>query len=143
MRLLLPALIAIALLAGCGEDDEVAAPAPTPTPTTAPSSSGLADLTLTIDGDGSGAQPPKEVEVRCEEAQDSALCTDVAGLAPADFGPTPRMTACTQQYGGPETAHVTGTLRGEPVDARFSREQGCEIARWDAVVAVLDRNPIP
>lgn len=140
MRLLLPCLLAIALLAGCGEDDEAAAPGPT---ATTPPWSGLADLTVSIDADGSDQQPAKEVQVRCEEAQDSALCTAVAQLDLEEFEPTPRMTACTQQYGGPETARVTGTLRGEPIDARFSREQGCEIARWEAVVPVLDRNPIP
>ena len=39
---------------------------------------------------------------------------------------------CTQIYGGPETATVTGTLDGKPVDATFSREDGCAIARFDA-----------
>jgi hypothetical protein len=136
MRLPLACLIAALLLAGCGEDDEEARSAPPP-------ESGLADLTLVVDGDGPGAEGPREVEVRCEAADDSALCRDVAALTPEDFAPTPRNTACTQQYGGPQTARVTGTLRGETIDATFSREQGCEIARWDAVVAVLDRNPIP
>jgi hypothetical protein len=136
MRLPLACLIAALLLAGCGEDDEAAGPAPPP-------ESGLADLTLVVDGDGPGAEGAKEVEVRCEAADDSALCRDVAALTPEDFAPTPRNTACTQQFGGPQTARVTGTLRGETIDATFSREQGCEIARWDAVVAVLDRNPIP
>jgi hypothetical protein len=138
MRLALPCLIALALLAGCGSDDEAEAPPAAPT-----QSAALADLTLIVDGDGSGQQGAKEVEIRCEEAQDSALCTAVDGIDAEQFEPVPEMTACTQQYGGPETAHVTGTFRGEPVDARFSREQGCEIARWEAVVAVLDRNPIP
>jgi hypothetical protein len=137
MRLVLPCLIALALLAGCGSDDEAEAPTP------AQASGALADLTLTVDGDGTGSQPPKEVEIRCEEAQDSALCTDVAELDAEQFEPTPPMTACTQQYGGPETARVTGTFRGEQIDAEFSREQGCEITRWEAVIPVLDRNPIP
>ncbi|MHA7275489.1 SSI family serine proteinase inhibitor [Arthrobacter sp. HLT1-21] len=39
-------------------------------------------------------------------------------------------TMCTQQYGGPETAVVKGTVGGEQVTASFSRENGCEIARW-------------
>ena len=136
MRLRLACLFATLLLACCGEDDEAATPTPTP-------ASGLADLTLVVDGDGPGPEGAKEVEVRCEAADDSALCRDVAGLAPDDFAPTPANMACTQQYGGPQTAQVTGTLHGERIDATFSREQGCEIARWDAVVPVLDRNPIP
>jgi hypothetical protein len=45
----------------------------------------------------------------------------------------PEREVCTQQYGGPEVATVTGTLDGERVDATFSRENGCAIARYDAV----------
>ena len=44
---------------------------------------------------------------------------------------------CTEIYGGPQTATVTGTFRGEPVSAEFSRTNGCEIARWDGHVALL------
>lgn len=40
---------------------------------------------------------------------------------------------CTQVYGGPEVATVTGTIDGKPVAANFSREDGCAIARFDAV----------
>ncbi|MFF6780908.1 SSI family serine proteinase inhibitor [Streptomyces sp. NPDC012510] len=46
-------------------------------------------------------------------------------------------TVCTMQYGGPATAYVTGTWAGRRVDARFDRRNGCEIARWDALVPVL------
>jgi Subtilisin inhibitor-like len=49
------------------------------------------------------------------------------------FAPTPPATACTEIYGGPQTATVTGTFRGEPVDASFERTNGCEIARWDSL----------
>lgn len=38
--------------------------------------------------------------------------------------------ACTMIYGGPEKATVTGTILGEEVDVTFSRENGCEIDRW-------------
>ena len=40
--------------------------------------------------------------------------------------------ACTMIYGGPAVATVTGTLDDEPVDATFSRQDGCAIARFDA-----------
>lgn len=39
--------------------------------------------------------------------------------------------ACTQQYGGPEVATVTGTVGETKIDATFSREDGCAIARFD------------
>jgi len=53
------------------------------------------------------------------------------------FAPVAPDTMCTQVYGGPQTATVTGRFRGEPVNAEFSRTDGCEIARWDQHVALL------
>ncbi|MGH2922070.1 MAG: SSI family serine proteinase inhibitor, partial [Gaiellaceae bacterium] len=49
------------------------------------------------------------------------------------FAPTPKNTACTLVYGGPQTAQVRGTFEGRRVNARFSRRNGCEIARWNRV----------
>jgi hypothetical protein len=54
------------------------------------------------------------------------------------FEPTPGNVACTQQYGGPETAKVTGTFKGEEVDAGFGRQNGCEIARWEDAAPLLE-----
>jgi len=53
------------------------------------------------------------------------------------FAPVPPDAMCTEIYGGPQTATVTGMLRGEPVKAQFSRTDGCEIARWDKHAALL------
>ncbi|MDF3143273.1 SSI family serine proteinase inhibitor [Streptomyces sp. T21Q-yed] len=53
------------------------------------------------------------------------------------FAPTPQGGFCTMQYGGPATAHVTGTWAGRPVDARYDRSDGCQIARWDRLVPLL------
>ncbi|MFF0200969.1 SSI family serine proteinase inhibitor [Streptomyces sp. NPDC005017] len=53
------------------------------------------------------------------------------------FAPVPGDSFCTMLYGGPATAHVTGTWAGRPVDARFDRSNGCEIERWDRFVPLL------
>lgn len=53
------------------------------------------------------------------------------------FAPVPPGSICTMQYGGPATAHVTGYWAGRPVDATYSRGDGCEIARWDRMVPLL------
>ncbi len=116
-------LVALALLAGCGEDDEPAGGGPSPGPE-------LAALEITVDG--------KSASVACDTPDESAGCRTVADLDPAVFEPTPGTTACTQQYGGPEKATVKGTFKGEPVDAQFSRENGCEIARWQDAQPLLD-----
>jgi hypothetical protein len=123
------ALVAIAcfaalVLAGCGEDDEE--PAATP-------EAAYAELVVEVDGDGEGGKAPERSEVRCETA-DEAPCAD---LKPETFEPTPRGTACTQQFGGPETATVTGTFAGKVVDAEFTRANGCEITRWEQASALL------
>ena len=47
---------------------------------------------------------------------------------------------CTQQYGGPQVAVVTGTFHGRPVHSVFARTDGCEIARWKALAPLLGGN---
>jgi len=46
------------------------------------------------------------------------------------FAAVPQGANCTMMYGGPATAHVTGTWAGRPVNADFRRTNGCEIDRW-------------
>jgi hypothetical protein len=125
-------------LAACGGDDPdpVAGPAQTPSTTPTPHTS----LTITGDlGDGSAAQewtltcdPPGGTHPRPEDA-----CTALAAVDPVVFEPVGPRDVCTQIYGGPETATVRGTWNTTPLDASFSRDNGCEIARWDAVVEIL------
>lgn len=105
-------------LAGCGAEDDATAPTE-PAPTTR--------LTVRVDPDGKGPEPAKTAQVR-----------SAPGLRPADFEPVPDDVACTEQFGGPETATVSGTLDGRPVDARFARHNGCEIARWEKVAPLLE-----
>ena len=51
----------------------------------------------------------------------------------------PKDQVCTQVYGGPQKATVTGRIRGRPVQATITRTNGCSIAQWDALVALLGR----
>jgi hypothetical protein len=37
---------------------------------------------------------------------------------------------CTEIYGGPQRARVTGVLDGKRIWATFARSNGCHIARW-------------
>ncbi|MER7516944.1 SSI family serine proteinase inhibitor [Streptomyces sp. NPDC126499] len=55
------------------------------------------------------------------------------------FAPVPEDRMCTQMYGGPATAHITGSWQGRSIDARFSRADGCEIERWENLRPVLPR----
>ncbi len=128
MRLPALVLIAAAVLAGCGSDD--------PNPS-APGNDTLAQLVITVDDDGEGGAPARELKLDCAEPTDSQACGAVAGVSARDLAPTPPDTACTQIFGGPETATIKGTIRGEPVDATFSRSDGCEVERWKRVEALL------
>jgi hypothetical protein len=124
-------LLALAVMAvGCGEDDDQDAAG-------SPSATTFAELTVTVDHDGNGAAKPRTTRVRCDPASDSNECAALGDMKASAFAPTPPHTACTQQYGGPQVATVEGTLRGKPVNAKFSRTDGCEIARWNALAAVL------
>jgi hypothetical protein len=64
----------------------------------------------------------------------TALKNNAALLSPA---PRAKDQACTQQYGGPQQATVTGTVDGNPVEASFSLRDGCEIDVWNAAKDVL------
>ena len=94
-------------------------------------------LHITVWPNGQGHPGGKTYTLRCAPAggtlpRPAAACTRLTRLT-HPFAATPRDTVCTQIYGGPQQALVTGRFRGHAIRARFSRTDGCEIARWDRV----------
>jgi hypothetical protein len=94
-------------------------------------------LHITVWPHGMGHPGKKEYTLRCAPAagtlpKRAAACTKLLPLR-RPFAPTPPGMACTQIYGGPQEALVTGRLRGKLVRAPFGRKNGCEIARWNRV----------
>ncbi len=59
-----------------------------------------------------------------------AACSKLRRIEASAFAPVPRGTACTEIYGGPQIARVSGRLAGKSISADFSRTDGCQIARW-------------
>ncbi len=59
-----------------------------------------------------------------------AACSKLQRIEAAAFAPVPTGTVCSEIYGGPQTARVSGRLAGQPIEADFKRTNGCEIARW-------------
>ena len=98
------------------------------------------DLRIELDrGDGS---PVERYSLICAGSVDGdlpdaeAACAHLQGLDDP-FAPLPADTICTEQYGGPQTASVTGLWRGEPVDLTLSRTDGCRITQWDRLGPLL------
>jgi hypothetical protein len=135
-------LLAVAALGACGdEDDEPAAPRTATTP------SGAIELSIRYD-DGAGrrqtatlscggAAGPRVGGFLDGKATASELCAQARSLRALLTAPPDQGRMCTQIYGGPQTARVTGTIDGAKVDRRFTRTNGCEIADFQRAAALL------
>lgn len=128
-------------------------PSPSKLPTTppatndhpAPDASATADLTITVLAKP-GAKPT-ETRLLCtgKTAKPEAtvpIADEACALVeahPAYLFPTAKNTAqaCTEQYGGPATATIKGTVRGKTVDLSLSRTDGCKISQWTALGPLL------
>jgi hypothetical protein len=87
--------------------------------------SAAAAYTLACDGVAGGDHPAAQ-----EACDHLRAMTD-------PFAPLPADAMCTQVYDGPQTAHVTGRWRGEPVDLEVGRNNGCRTAQWDGLGPLL------
>lgn len=97
-------------------------------------------LTIRVSSDKGGQA--KEWTLTCHPAggthpSPGAACAAIE-KAKDPFAPVPRDQMCTQIYGGPQTATIEGVWRGKRVQASYNLENGCEIARWNALAPVLD-----
>lgn len=100
-----------------------------------------ADLTVAVD-DGAGGVTTSTLtcsgtDVGGTLATASEACSQLAEVGAEALAPPPADQMCTEIYGGPQTATVTGTFAGGAVEASLARTNGCEIARWDALSALL------
>ncbi|HKS03155.1 MAG TPA: SSI family serine proteinase inhibitor [Arthrobacter sp.] len=129
-------------------DAETTVPAPAP-PSAAPLQSGPgagnAELSITVKAskDGKAANytlvckdgaPMAESQHPTAAAACSALKKNAAILNPAA---PPKGISCTQQFGGPQVASVTGEVNGTPVETSFALRDGCEIGAWNAAKDLL------
>jgi hypothetical protein len=128
-------------------DTETTVPAPAPEPSAVPSGPGQGNAELAINVIPAEGEAEISYTLVCTDGVPAAesvhpdadaACAALkenAGLLSSSTPETPQ--ACTQQYGGPQKATVTGMVDGTPVEASFSRTDGCEISAWDAAKAVL------
>ena len=103
------------------------------------------DLTIRLREDAGAPQHEFRLVARDGVVEAGCSLPDPAGAVAAveQFGedvffPRPGPPKlCTQQYGGPQVAVVTGTVNGRPVNVTFRRTDGCEISRWRAMAPLL------
>ena len=115
-----------ALLAAVGCSVGVGAPAA--------GSSATTDLKISYWSQGRAEVPPRKWTLRCGPAggthpQALAACRKL-GTMISPFAPVRKDVACTDQYGGPQVALITGSFRGRTIWVLLQNRNGCEIARF-------------
>jgi hypothetical protein len=141
----IPGLAAAAIgLSACGSQQSAGGSSP------GPSDSGVVqpakpqtDLTVSVKEKASAAA--KTWQLTCGPADGDhpdarAACAaldKVKNQGKDPFAAPPQDQMCTQIYGGPQVATVKGTWQGKPVNATFTRKNGCEMKRWTDLAPVL------
>lgn len=129
------------VLTGCGAGDPDESRTGADPATTSPGEEPATSLTITLNpGEG---EPVEEWTLTCDPVtgthpEPESACATLDVLGPEAMAAVPEDRMCTQISDGPQTATISGTWKGAPVAAEFSRHNGCEIDRWDALADVLD-----
>jgi Subtilisin inhibitor-like len=105
---------------------------------TAAGTSGGTALTVRYWEKGDPAAEPVVWTLRCNpprgtHPRPAISCRRLAAGGWQLFAPVPKNVVCTEIYGGPQVARVVGLVNGKRVWATFSRQNGCQIARWNRV----------
>lgn len=148
-RLIMITALLVVPVTACGQG--VQEPSTTTSPSVShaaspvPALEGTADLTLVMKD--SPTATPKSYHLVCADGRaESSSDLPNAGVAcqflqrHADILEPPKgelNMACTQQYGGPQEANVSGTFNGQAVSRTFTFTNGCEIGAWKAAQDLL------
>ncbi|HEU4909899.1 MAG TPA: SSI family serine proteinase inhibitor [Propionibacteriaceae bacterium] len=109
--------------------------------TATPAEPGSTDLTIVV-RDGSGKT--STWRLTCDPTggthpDPKTACRVLRANGAAALPAVPKDKVCAQIYGGPETATITGTWRGNKIISRFARNDGCQISRWKLMEGLLPR----
>jgi hypothetical protein len=104
--------------------------------------SGQTALTITYWANGDRASDRDVWTLRCHPPRGThpraaVACRRIQAGGWKLVAPVPAGTICTEIYGGPQVARVAGLLEGRRVFARFTRVNGCQIARWNKLAPWL------
>ena len=105
------------------------------------STSGLTALNVTYWANGQQGDP-QTWTLRCNPPRGTlprpaVACRRLAAGGWKLVAPVPARSICTEIYGGPQVARVVGFVQGKKVWARFTRENGCQISRWNRLAPWL------
>jgi len=147
---------AVVTLAGCGSTDEPRDTTATTGTTAAPSTlppdnatsltivvgiEGVPSIaTATLSIDPAGVVAGTGYLERDDLAQAAAQLLDNPAVAKRLVEGAPADQMCTEIYGGPDIAAVTGTLAGVEVNTTFHRNNGCGISDWELFLPLLTRS---
>jgi hypothetical protein len=115
-------LIAVGVVAvGCGASTVTAGSTPE------------TQLTISFWPEGRGTDEPKTYTLRCGPAggtvpRAATVCSRLDKL-PRAFARPSKSLVCTDQYGGPQQALITGRHKGNRVWTVIGMRNGCEISR--------------
>lgn len=117
-----------------------------PNPSLPPPTPGQGNAELSITFQASPEAAPQSYTLVCtggvpaaesKHPTAAAACEALKNHPTLLTAPLPTDQNCTMQFGGPETATVTGAVDGTEVNRTFNRTDGCQIARWDAASVLL------
>jgi Subtilisin inhibitor-like len=115
-------LIAVLVAAvGCGASQGVAGSTP------------ATELTISYWPEGRGTEAPERWTLRCSPAggtvpRPAAVCRQLYAMT-TPFAAKRKNVVCTDQYGGPQQALITGTHRGNRIWVLIGMRNGCDISR--------------
>ncbi len=123
-----------AMLAACGGSGSGSSDAATQLTITARtgSESVLVPSDATLECDGAATATgylAKAAEPACAAVRDGVVATVKQAQKTGQL--------CSQIYGGPQTAHITGTANGKSVNLRIGRTDGCGVADWQTLEPLL------
>jgi LysM repeat protein len=111
------------------------------------SSDASTQLTITARTGGESVLVPSEATLECDgTARATGFLAKATGPACAAVrnGVVAKVAQaeaggrlCSQIYGGPQTAHLTGTANGKTVNLRVDRTDGCGVEDWNVLEPLL------
>ncbi len=143
--------VGLLFLAGCANASGGSGPSSAPAATSPAPSPGKQTVDLSISIRANGQDESSKYTLRCAGATvlepsghpwAAEACALLARspqiMEPA---PAPGTQMCTEQYGGPATATISGTIDGKAASRNFDLTNGCGISAWNDALPLLVDQP--